>query len=212
MADDAPPPAPEGKGLPGKAKGIFKKKLGPLPVWGWAVIGVGIGGAFFLMRKRGGASTQGGAYTVKAPESSGGSGGGGGGGIGDITSPTPTSPVSAPGGEQPTPIRPTTPSVDNRPPAARVPSSSAIVAPTPEEIAYAINRRNESSGQERSQWDSVTQEHTQRLAASLQQTPQGRQQLANVTTAYKKDAKAADTFFTECAKNPEGCKRMFGGG
>lgn len=202
------------KGIVGGVKRTLTKKLGPLPVWGWAGIGIVVGGAVWYMGKHRGASTpalQGGAVSV---DSGGpiGSGGGGGGTPGEITAPPTSPPVSTPGGEGITPITPVSSSIDNRPPAVQMPGAATITAPTPEEIAYAINRRNASTGDEQSQWKGVTQEHTQRLAASLNQTPQGRQQLSNVTTAYKASPTAAEAFFTECAKNPAGCNAMFGGG
>jgi hypothetical protein len=199
--EDAP------KKVGSKLKTTLTKKVGPLPIWGWALIGGGmVLGIIVLRNRKGGVSTQGGAITTAAPASPIADTGGN---PGDVTGPAnnPTSVTTSPSQV----VTPVTPSIDNRTPAVKLPSPATIVAPTPEEIAYAINQRNSTTGAIQSQWQGVTEEHTQRLAASLNQTPQGRQQLANVTTAYHTNATAAQTFFEQCAKNPAGCNAMFGG-
>lgn len=64
------------------SKGLEKsltKKLGPLPVWAWALIG-GAAGYWYLKKKGGKAGT--GAPVVATPTTYGGGGGGGGGDLG----------------------------------------------------------------------------------------------------------------------------------
>lgn len=56
MADNAPSPPTAGGKLTGGIKGTITQKFGPLPVWGWAVAGVGLYLAYSWWSNRSGAS------------------------------------------------------------------------------------------------------------------------------------------------------------
>lgn len=87
-----------------------KRKLGPLPVYGWGIIGAGLVGGFFFMRRRNGAATPSGFQIPVYGDNSGsgawdfgggsaqspGSGSGGGSGGPTAPSPTPVIPPPAP--------------------------------------------------------------------------------------------------------------------
>lgn len=72
--------APAGKGI----KASLTKRVGPLPVWGWATIAIGGGIAFILLNRRAGSSgaSSGGTLSDGTLYASGGSGAGSGGGGG----------------------------------------------------------------------------------------------------------------------------------
>lgn len=99
----------------------FSKKLGPLPVWAWALIGGAAG--YLYLRSRANSSANTGAPVVATPTSDG-SGIGGGGGGGDI-------------GTTPTPVVTTTPVTVTAPPTSLAgPWNGVQLGPNGENLSY----------------------------------------------------------------------------
>lgn len=94
MAEDDNPVS----GAVGGLKGTLKKRYGPLPGWGWAlVIGGGLTAVFLLRRPKAGSASQS-AVAARVPGASLAGGGGSGGTGGGYSAPGTQSPVGGGGG------------------------------------------------------------------------------------------------------------------
>jgi len=68
MAPEAPPQAAAAPSRGGGGGNVFTRKLGPLPMWVWLLIGVGLIGGYYLISRRGGSGTAAAGGTTSAAQ------------------------------------------------------------------------------------------------------------------------------------------------